>query len=53
MQEVVRERMIEVLPTLENLFLWGFQPSEPVHEGIEQFVAARQLTVSRYERCFY
>jgi hypothetical protein len=35
---------IEALPTLQNLFLEGFQPSEPVHEGIEQFISARQLT---------
>ena len=34
----------EVLLTLQNLFLEGFQPSEPVHEGIAQFISARQLT---------
>jgi hypothetical protein len=34
----------EVLPTLQNIFLEGFQPSEPVHEGIAQFISARQLT---------
>jgi F-box-like len=45
---------VEVLPTLENIFLEGFQPSGPLHEGIEKFVAARQLTnrsvtVSRWD----
>ena len=30
--------------TLENIFLEGFQPSGYLHEGIEKFVAARQLT---------
>jgi hypothetical protein len=34
----------EVLPTLENIFLEGFQPSEPLQEGIEKFVSARQLS---------
>ena len=33
----------EVLPTLENIFLEGFQPTGTVHEGIEKFVAARRL----------
>jgi hypothetical protein len=44
----------EVLPALENIFL-EFQPSGPLHKGIEKFVAARQLTshpvaVSRWDR---
>ncbi len=34
----------EVLPTLQNLFLEGFQPSEPVDEDIVRFISARQLT---------
>ena len=47
-------RTTEVLPTLENIFLQGFWSSGPLHEGIEKFVAARQLTshsvaVSRWE----
>jgi hypothetical protein len=37
-------RSTEVLPTLENIFLEDFQPSEPLHEGIEKFIAARLLT---------
>ena len=50
LQELVEGTMIDVLPTLENLFLSGLSPSRPVHEGIEQFVAARQLTVSRWDQ---
>jgi hypothetical protein len=34
----------EVLPTLQNIILEGLQPSGPVQEGIEQFVATRQVT---------
>jgi hypothetical protein len=54
LQELVGERSTEVLPTLENIFLEEFQPSGPLHEGIEKFVAARMLTghpmaVSRWE----
>jgi hypothetical protein len=55
LQKLVRGRTMEVLPTLQNLFLWGFRRSGPVHKGIGQFVAARQLTsnpisVSRRDR---
>jgi hypothetical protein len=44
-----------VMPTLHDLFLEGLRPSEPVHEGIGQFVAARQLsghpvTISLWDR---
>ena len=44
LQELTGERTTEVLPTLQNIFLEGFQPSEPVQEGIAQFISARQLT---------
>jgi hypothetical protein len=44
LQKLTGGRTTQVLPTLENLFLEGFQPSEPVHEGIGQFISARQLT---------
>ena len=44
LQELTGERTTEVLPALQNLFLEGFQPSEPVQEGIARFVSARQLT---------
>jgi hypothetical protein len=43
LQELTGGRTTEVLPTLQNLFLEGFQPSEPVHEGIGQFISARRL----------
>ncbi len=42
--ELTGGRTTEVLPTLKNIFLEGFLPSEPVQEGIRQFVSARQLT---------
>jgi hypothetical protein len=46
---------MEVLPTLENVFIDRFQPSGPVHESIKEFVTARQLaghpiTISRWDR---
>jgi hypothetical protein len=44
LQELVGGSTTEVLPSLENIFLEGFQPSGPLHEGIEKFVAARRLT---------
>jgi hypothetical protein len=43
LQELVRERVTHVLPSLECLFLEGPRPSRPVLEAIEQFVAARHL----------
>jgi hypothetical protein len=54
LQELVGARTTEVLATLENIFLKGLQPSGPLQEGIEKFVAARQLTshpvaVSRWD----
>jgi hypothetical protein len=55
LQELVGNRTTEVLPTLQNILLEGLKPSEPVQEGIEKFVAARQLSghsiaVSLWER---
>jgi hypothetical protein len=54
LQELVGERLTEVLPALQTLFLKEPLPSGPVQEIIGQFVAARQLaghpiTVSRWE----
>jgi hypothetical protein len=43
LQELVVERVTEVFPALETLFLEELQPSGPVQEAIGQFVAARQL----------
>jgi hypothetical protein len=55
LQELAGDRIAEVLPALRNIFLEGLQPSGRVHEGIGEFVAARQLSghpiaVSRWER---
>jgi len=44
LQQLTGDQKIEVLPTLQNLFLEGFQPLEPVQEGMTQFISARQLT---------
>jgi hypothetical protein len=44
LQELTGARITEVLPALRQVLLEGFQPSEPVQEGIAQFISARQLT---------
>ena len=44
LQELVGSRATEVLPTLKNIFLEGFQSSGLVQEGVGQFVATRQVT---------
>jgi hypothetical protein len=44
LQELTGERVTEVLPALENLFLLGLQPSGPIKEAIGKFTAARQLS---------
>jgi len=45
LRKVAGERATEVLPALQNLFLkmYGWQPSGPVKEDFEQFIATRQL----------
>jgi hypothetical protein len=43
LQELYGERVTEVLPALENIFLKAPQPSGPVMEAIGKFIAARQL----------
>ena len=43
LQELVEERVMDVLPALESLFLEELQPSGPVQEAIGQFVAERRL----------
>jgi hypothetical protein len=55
LQRLVGGGMTEVLPKLQNIFLEELRPSGPVHEGIGQFVDARQLsghtiTVFHWER---
>ena len=44
LQELVGERMTEVLLTLQNLFLEGLDTSGPVPKASEQFVARRQAS---------
>ena len=44
LQELTGGRTTEALPALQNILLEGFQPSEPIQEGIAQFVSARRLT---------
>jgi len=44
LRQLVGERTTEVLPALQNLFLYGYQQGSPVRGGIENFVAARQLS---------
>ena len=44
LQELVGERVTEILPALQNIFLEGFQSSGPVPEGIAEFIAARELS---------
>ena len=55
LQKLVGGRATEVLPTLQNLYLERLWPWGPFQDGIEKFVAARQLsghpmTVSLWER---
>jgi hypothetical protein len=55
LQELVGERMPEVLPTLQNVFIEELELSGPVQEAIGAFIAARQLSdhpvnVSHWER---
>ena len=54
LQELVGARTMEVLPTLQHIFMEELQPLGPDQEGIAQFVASRQaasnpITVSRWE----
>ena len=45
LQELVGERVTEVLPALRNLFLEKTLPSGTVQEGIQQFIDARQRAI--------
>ena len=54
LQDLIAERATQALPALQSLFLEETLPSEPIQEGIRQFVDARQLSghpvnVSRWE----
>ena len=44
LQELAGERVTELLPALQNLFIEGFELSGPIQEALEQFVTARQLS---------
>jgi hypothetical protein len=44
LQELDGGRITEVLPSLQNIFVKGLEPSGPFRENIGQFVAARQLS---------
>jgi len=55
LQELVGDRVVEILPALQGLFLEGFNLATlgPIQEAIEKFVAARRfsghpITVSLY-----
>ena len=55
LQDLVGGRTTEVFPNLQNISLEELEESGPVQEGIEKFVAARQvtghpITVSRWDR---
>jgi hypothetical protein len=55
LKELVGERVTEVLPALQSLFLEGLQLSGPDQEAIRPFIAARQranhpVAISRWER---
>ena len=43
LQELVEARVTEVLPSLQNIFVEGLEPSRAFHGNIGQFVAARRL----------
>ena len=44
LQELVGERVTEVLPNLQNILLEDRQETEFVSEAIRQFIAVRQLS---------
>jgi hypothetical protein len=44
LQELVGGRIIEVLPSLQNIFVEGLAPLGPFQENIGQFVTARKLS---------
>ena len=44
LQEITVGGTTEVLSTLQNLYLEDYRSSEPVQEGIAQFISARKLT---------
>jgi hypothetical protein len=53
LQELIRRRTTEVLPSLQKIFLEGLGRSGLVQEGIVVFVAARQLYGHRHPIAVY
>jgi hypothetical protein len=47
LQELVGGRIMEVLPSLQNIFVERLRPSGPFQKNIAQFVAARRLSDHR------
>jgi hypothetical protein len=44
LEELVGDRITEVLPSLQNIFVERLESLGPFQENVEQFVAARQLS---------
>jgi hypothetical protein len=44
LEELVGGRTMEALPMLQNIYLEGIQPSEPIQKDMQMFVAARELS---------
>jgi hypothetical protein len=44
LQDLVGARITDVLPSLQNVFMEGLEPSGPLQENIGRFVAARLLS---------
>ena len=44
LQELAGERVTEMSPVLQNIFLQGPRPSGAIKEAMEKFIAARQLS---------
>jgi hypothetical protein len=43
LNELSGERVTEVLPSLQDIFVEGFKPGEHIQETMKPFIAARQL----------
>jgi hypothetical protein len=55
LQELVGDRIAEMLPSLQNIFVEGLEARGPVHEHIGQFAAARlfsnhPITISDWDK---
>ena len=44
LEDLIVGGVTEVLPALQNIFLWSPQPSESVKRALGKFVAAHQLS---------